>query len=440
MEFVKKFIPETILKIIRPFYHGALALLANRYFGHPSRSMVVVGITGTGGKSTTAQMLARILNQDGKKCGLITTVSYFDGDKEHINKHGLSMPGGWLLQKQLFEMKSKGCEYAVVECTSEGLAQNRHLGINFHMGIFTNLSPAHLEAHGGFNNYMKAKGKLFEAVSKAIHGTILVNIDDPNAGYFLSSQAKEKYCAGFNNWQTKYANLGYLAKITQNGFMLNGIEFQINLLGNFNKYNALLAASAAHILGVNLGASSQVLASFNYIRGRMEEVPNDLGIRIIVDYAPEPGDMLAVLSSLSQMPHKRIIHVFGATGGHRDKIKRFEFGKISAQYASEIIITNDDIYNSDPEEIAMNIELGIKDFEQGESLKSPESPVVINRRKILDRREAIYEALRIAEDGDIVLVTGKGSEQFLVLPRNKRVEWDEVRVVKQLLNEIPKDK
>ncbi len=428
MEFIKKLIPDAVLKSIRPFYHAVVAVIAGWYFGHPSREMIVIGVTGTAGKSTTVAMLARILNSNGRKCGFITTVSFFDGESEHINIHGLSMPGGWQLQKDLAVIRSMGCQYAVVECTSEGLAQNRHLGISFQMGVLTNLSPAHLETHGGFENYKKAKGKLFRVVAKQPSGVILVNLDDPNAGYFLSFNSKQKFGAGFKRWKTNVTDLRYLAIKTDFGFELNGVPFEVNLLGDFNKYNALLAASTASLLGVSLSQCALSIAEFSFIRGRMEEVKNNLGFKVIVDYAPEPADMEAALGAISQLPHKSIIHVFGSTGGHRDKAKRFEFGKISAGFADRIVITNDDVYNSDPQEIAENIELGIKNNE----LRKGEYEIV------LDRRGAIGKALSIAQAGDIVVITGKGSEQFLVLPGNRRVVWDEVEVVKQELNKLTK--
>ena len=166
MALIKKFIPKFILRFLRPIYHGLVAIVASFYFGHPSEKMIVVGITGTAGKSSTVAMLSHVLNLNRKKCGYTTTVNFFDGNSNFLNKHGLSMPGGWLLQKHLAQMLSNGCKYAVVECTSEGLAQNRHLGINFDVAVFTNLTKAHLLAHGTFGNYQEAKSKLFSQLEK----------------------------------------------------------------------------------------------------------------------------------------------------------------------------------------------------------------------------------------------------------------------------------
>ncbi len=440
-QFLKKYIiPESLLKTFRPFYHGLLALVADFYFGRPSSKMVVIGVTGTAGKSTTVQMLARILNyhsflnpspsRGGKayRCGFITTISFFDGEQEHINKHGLSMPGGPLLQKQLCAILDRGCKYAVVECTSEGLAQNRHLGINFDMAVFTNLSPAHLDNHGGsFEKYKQAKGKLFKAVGRENAGkAIVVNLDDGSAEYFLKFRAQKKVAVSFAGKESGLADQVFQAKEVDQGFELDGKKFEVKLFGKFNNQNAGLAAVAAKILGVSLTEAARAISNFDKIRGRMETVSSNRNIIIIVDYGCEPATIKAALLSAKELPHKKLIHVFGATGGHRDVGKRFEFGKISAELADEIIITNDDVYDSDPEEITKNIESGIRN----QKLRAGKYEI------ILDRQSAIRRALEIAQPGDVVLITGKGSEQFLVLPGNKRIVWDDVSVVKQELDKI----
>lgn len=425
MQFFKNLIPSIILKFIRPYYHGLMALVASIYYGNPSAKMVVVGITGTAGKSTTVQMLAHLLNTNNRKCGFITTVSFCDGKKEFINKHGLSMPGGWLLQKQLKTMLEHGCKYAIVECTSEGLAQNRHLGIKFDAAVLTNLSPAHIEAHGGFENYRKAKGKLFESLSAKGLGLSIVNGDDDNAEWFLQFEAKKKNKGGFMQHNNNNHNAHKISK----GFELEGINFEVKLPGTFNLYNALLAVVTAHELGVDYQQVANALSSFIKIRGRMEEVKNSRGFRIFVDYGCEPVSIKAALLAANSMPHQRLIHVFGSTGGHRDVVKRFLFGQISARLADVIIITNDDVYDSDPERIADDIVEGIRQVES-EKLK------VKSVLRHLDRRFAIAEALKMAEKNDTVLITGKGSEQFLVLPGNLRVEWDEVRVVNEEIKKL----
>ncbi len=510
MNLIKKIIPNTVLKFLRPYYHGFLAIVASWYFGNPSSKMIVVGVTGTAGKSTTVQMLSSILNyhphpasplkgEEGKQscgftpphfsdvkssdqvamelstkdtnvkstiksgAGFITTVSFFDGKTEYINKHGLSMPGGWLLQKQLRQILNNGCKYAVVECTSEGLAQNRHLGIKFDLAVLTNLSHAHIEAHGGFENYRKAKGKLFEAVSesasklvsvsagKQVSKTIIVNGDDENAEWFLQFNAEKKISTRLNitspnpsfkeegNSESsplskrELEGVSYIkANKLNDGFQIGNVTFQVKLPGEFNLYNALLATVTANQLGIKLEDSAKAISTFTKIRGRMEEVENNRGFKIFVDYGCEPVSIKAALMAASSLPHNKLIHVFGSTGGHRDVQKRFLFGQISAQIADTIIITNDDVYDSDPERIAEDIEEGINTV-----LREKRKEKRIERH--LDRRYAIAEALKLAKENDIVLITGKGSEQFLVLPGNHRIEWDEVSVAKEELNKNDKN-
>lgn len=438
MTFLKDLIPNSWLKFVRPYYHGFIAMVAGVYFGWPSQKLVVVGITGTAGKSTTAAMISRILNSDGKKCGYITTVNFFDGSTDYLNKHGLSMPGGWLLQKQLAKMVAAGCGYAIVECTSEGLTQNRHLGINFDVVVFTNLSHAHLEAHGSYGNYQAAKSRLFLALQSASKKDFFpkkmigVNLDDPMSGMFISFAADEKFGVTFKNIVVRGANKVYHAALSSGDaatkFNLDGVPFSLDLLGDFNAQNGALAAACANMLGVSLEKSSQALKNLHNIRGRMETVPNNLGITIIVDYGCEPASFKAAVEAAAQLPHNRLIHVFGATGGHRDVSKRFAFGKTSAQYADYIIITNDDVYDSDPKRIADNIKIGINQF----ALRKPGYEIV------LDRRSAMAKALSVAKKGDIILLAGKGSEQFLSLPGNKRIDWDEVSVIREELAKLSK--
>lgn len=439
MSSVKRLIPENILKLLRPYYHGFLAWAASVYFGHPGERMVVIGITGTAGKSTTTHMLAHILNNTGRRAGYITTVDFFDGTEAHMNKHGLSMPGGILLQRQLLAMVKNNCKFAIVECTSEGLAQNRHFGINFDMALFTNLSRAHLDSHGSFGNYHQAKSRLFSDLTK--YGRkgffpkkmIGVNFDDPMSGAYISFPADRKFGVTFTGIKIFDANKTFIGKHAVSDalrFTLDGVPFELGLLGEFNVKNAALAAAAASELGVGLAEAGKALKAFRGVRGRMEEVETGKDFKVIVDYGCEPASFRAAAESAAQLPHNRLVHVFGSTGGHRDREKRFDFGRISCQFADYIIVTNDDIYDSDPQEIARNIEQGIKDFK----LRRPPYEI------ILDRRSAISHALAIAQPNDVILITGKGSEQFLVLPGNKRIEWDECQVVREELVKLTSNK
>jgi UDP-N-acetylmuramoyl-L-alanyl-D-glutamate--2,6-diaminopimelate ligase len=423
-------IPKSLFRLLQPLYHGALSYIANTVLGSPSNHLYVIGVTGTAGKSTTVTMLAHILNHTGYKTGYITTVESYDGQHKNINKHGLSMQNEWLLAKSLKKFTENDCKYAVIECTSEGLAQNRHSGIKFMAALFTNLSPAHLDAHGSFENYRSAKGKLFSAVMPS--GIIGTNADDANVEYFLSFPAKIKF--GISWREDKSPQIAFPVLKATNievaeflSFTVENIKFKLQLKGSFNIPNALLAIGLAQHLGISLEESRQALASFGTVPGRMESIANNLGITIIVDYAPEPDALKHSLQASSLINHTKLIHVFGATGGHRDKGKAFLFGQISAQFTDIIIITNDDVYESDQNEIAQNIVNGINQITSS-TTKSPK--VIIE----LDRKQALAKALSIASANDLILVTGKGSEQFLVLPGNTRIEWDDRAIIKELLN------
>ncbi len=376
-------IPKSIFRLLQPAYHGMLALIAARYFDNPSKKLYVIGVTGTAGKSTTVIMTAHILNTAGKKTGYITTAGSSVGATTINNQHGLSMPGGWMMQKQLHEMVQNNCRYAIVECTSEGLAQNRHLGITFQAALFTNLSPAHIDSHGSFEKYRAAKGRLFKALEKTRTGiTILgVNADDPNSNYFAQFKAGRKFGVSMRaDLQhasefpiTRAKNVTVEDTIT---FTVDNTKYVLHLLGTFNITNALLGIEVAHQMGVPLEESASALSEFGKVPGRMEIIPNNRSIKIIVDYAPEPAAMQAALAAVDAMPHNRIIHVFGSTGGHRDVSKRFEFGKISACIADVIIITNDDVYDTDPEEIARNVQEGVKQITN----KASHVEIILNRK------------------------------------------------------------
>ena len=428
-KFIYTIVPSSILKALLPIYHSMLAHLANIYYGTPSNELFVIGVTGTAGKSTTVMMLSHILNSVGKKTGYVTTIGSSDGTDTFMNTQGLSMPGGPTLQKNLHDFFSKGCKYVVIEATSEGLAQNRHLGINFKAALFTNLSPAHLDSHGGFENYRTAKGKLFESLDGG--GIIGVNTDDPNYQYFLSFNAGKKFGTSTREDRLPQTSVPVIRAINiavgdKINFKVENTYFELNLKGSFNISNALLAIGMAQYIGVPLEESSEALRTFGTVPGRMETIPNKKSLTIIVDYAPEPEPLEQSLRTASILEHGKLIHVFGATGGHRDVAKRFEFGKISAKFADTIIITNDDVYDSSQEEIAENIKAGI---EQVNLQERKVTDIIVE----YDRRLAFKKALDIAESNDLILITGKGSEQFLVLPGDKRINWDDRKVIKELL-------
>lgn len=439
-DLIKKLLPTKFLKAARPYYHGLLAIFGQWRWGWPSEKLVVIGVTGTSGKSTTINLLAQILNKNGYKTGFSTSANYSLGEEIFVNNTQLSMPSGWTLAKLLNQMVSKGCKYAIVEATSEGLAQNRHAGMRFDIALATNLAPAHIDSHGNFEKYRSAKAKLFFALAQ--HGKksffnkkiIGANLDNEAALYFLEFPADKKFGISFDSTKRPPANVNLYApawlKLSSGiNFELGDANFQLPLMGEFNAYNALLAIACACELGIKVEDSARALADFKQMPGRMEQIPNTRGINIFVDFAPEPHGMQSALSSLLTEPGQKIIHIFGSTGGTRDAGKRFEFGKISAKFANSIIVTNDDVYDSNPNVIAQNVVEGINSV-------PPEEKKAVDVIIMLDRRTAIAQGLRQARPGDTLIITGKGTEQFLILPGNKKIAWDDKTVVLEELAKI----
>ena len=261
-KIIKALIPEFIIK----FYHLIIAYLASFIYGNPSNDLIVIGVTGTAGKSTVVNLIADILQESGKKVGASTTFNFRIGEKEFENKIRMTMPGRFILQKWLYKMKKDNCEIAVIEVTSQGLDQFRHKGINFDLVLFNNISKEHIEAHKGFDNYLKAKQKLFKHLykmpkkkinGKKIKKTSIVNIDDKHAKDFLKYPADKKY--GFTIKKEKARDNVKLVKGKDIKLDLSGIDFKVehteihlNLLGKFNIYNSLAAISTAKALKISL--------------------------------------------------------------------------------------------------------------------------------------------------------------------------------------------
>ena len=401
-ELIKKFIPSFLLN----WYHFVLAFLGAVLYRFPSRRLKVIGVTGTNGKSTVVNLTTKILETAGYKVASLSSIKFKIGTKEWKNTLKMTMPGRLKLQRFLRQAVNSGCQYAVLEVTSEGIKQHRHKFIYFEIAVFTNLSPEHIEAHGGFEKYRKAKGKLFQATKK-IH---IINIDDKNAEYFLQFPAKEKYLYQFKNQNAKIKIIDQNSKILKE---IDNLKIKLALPGEFNYHNALAAICAGLSQGVSLESCRKAVEEVREIPGRMEEVIS-APFKVIVDYAFTPNALEKVYQTLKP-ENGKIIAVLGACGGGRDKWKRPVLGKIAAKYCNEIIVTNEDPYDEDPMEIIEQVVKGA-----GEKAK-----------KILDRREAIREALKLAKAGDVVVITGKGCEPWICVVKGKKIPWDDRKVVKE---------
>jgi UDP-N-acetylmuramoyl-L-alanyl-D-glutamate--2,6-diaminopimelate ligase len=391
---LKKFLPNFLLS----FYHFILAFLGALIYGFPSKKLVLIGVTGTNGKTTTSEMIASIFEKAGKKVALSNSIRFKIGEKEEINKLRMTMPGRFFIQRFLKKAVKGNCQYAIVEVTSEGIKQYRHKFLDFKVAVFTNLTPEHIEAHGSFEKYREAKGKLFQA-TKEIH---IINTEDKNSDYFLKFPAKIKITYGLKNGEINLKNT----------------KVKLKIPGEFNLYNALAAISVAISQGIDKDVAIKALEEFNGVPGRMEEVISK-PFKVIVDYAFTPNALEKVYQTLKnfklQISNTRLICVLGSAGGGRDKWKRPVLGELAAKYCDEVIVTNEDPYNENPWKIIEQVAAGTKG----------------KARKILDRREAIKEALKLAKEGDIVVITGKGCEPSICVAGGKKIPWDDRKVVRE---------
>ena len=406
---MKKLIPKFVFQI----YHHLLALIGAVIYGFAAKELIMIGVTGTNGKSTVVHLITEILEKSGQKVASLSSIRFKIGDKEEKNMLKMTMPGRFKLQKFLRQAVNAGCKYMVLEVTSEGIKQFRHKFIDFDGAVFTNLTKEHIEAHKGFENYKKAKGKLFEALEKSpkTNKFAVLNSDDENSAYFDKLFSGKKYFYAIKKQKTE---------ITPDKIGLK----PDNLLGEFNLYNALAAYGAGTALGIGKNRVLETLNKAKGIPGSLEMVI-EKPFKVFVDYAHTPDGLENVYKTLG----KDLICVLGSTGGGRDKWKRPEMGKIAANYCKNIILTNEDPYDENPESIINEIEAG---FSQIRNSKFE----IRNLYKILDRREAINKAFSLAQKGDLVIITGKGCEPWMCVANNKKIAWDDREVAKKEFKKI----
>lgn len=388
-------------------------MLGAAIYGFPSQAMRVIAVTGTKGKSTTVYMISKIFEEQGLSVAAVGSLGFKIKERTWPNTLKMTLPGRLKLQKFLYQAKKAGCRYVVLEATSEGIVQNRLAGVKIDCAVFTNLHREHLESHGSFENYMAAKQKLFLKTGN-IH---VLNIDDPYFEKFANFTAQHKVTYG-KKW----------GMITSEKLKTKNEKLNLKLLGDFNEYNALAALAVAHAYNLDMNKAVASLNSIKSIPGRMEIIHAPKGFNVIIDYAHTPDSLELVYKTLRNQPHisveveprNKLICVLGAAGGGRDKWKRPEFGKIAAKYCNEVILTNEDPYDENPEAILEQIASG---FSQTE-----------NYTKILDRKEAIRKALVLAQVDDIVVITGKGSENLMAVAGGKKISWSDKEIVLELLS------
>jgi len=416
-------------------YHWFWAFFSSLIYRSSSKDLILIGVTGTSGKSTTVELIYQILKEAGYRVAFFSSIWEVVNEERKKNLYQMTMPGRGILQKFLKKAKKAGCQYAIIEVTSEGILQHRHRFLNFNVAVFLNLHKEHIERHGSFENYKKAKGKLFKSI-KEIH---ILNYDDENINYFLQFPANKKYLFGvekkYTQEKNQQDNIEFVRaekiEIKENGssFLVGNTLFNIHLPGSFNIYNSLAAICVGLSQNISFEVCKLALEKTKKIPGRMEVVI-EKPFKVIVDLAHTPHALEEVYKLISQdkTSRGRIIGVFGSAGGGRDKWKRPEMAKVVAKYVDFAIICNEDPYDENPDEILNNIEDGFKEV----GFK--------NYKKIKDRKKAIRESLKIAQDGDIVVITGKGSEPWLSVNSKKTIYWDEPGIIKKIYAELKSTK
>ena len=374
----------------------ALGMAASNFFGNPSRSLKLVGVTGTNGKTTIASLLYRMFIKLGYKCGLFSTVCNYINDKELAATH--TTPDPVQLNSLLAQMVEAGCDYAFMEVSSHSADQKRIAGLKFAGGIFTNLTHDHLDYHKTFDNYLAAKKSFFDSLPADAFA--LVNADDKNGRIMLQNCKARHYTFSVR------AMADFRCNIIEQGFegmelKIQGEEVWTRFIGDFNASNLLAVYAASELLGASKKEILTILSDLHSVAGRLEVIKSPAGISGIVDYAHTPDALLNVIDTINKIREGgvQLITVVGA-GGDRDRTKRPEMAAISAEGSTKVILTSDNPRSEDPEKILDDMEAGITPDLKRKTLR------------IADRHEAIKTAVMLANSGDVILIAGKGHETY----------------------------
>ncbi len=432
---IKKIIPKKLLNLRHLFFawYGAYK------YAFPSEDLLVIGITGTSGKSSTTYFLRQMLEAQGFKVGSLSTIDFYVGGENKLNDQKMTMLGKYKIQKYLREMVNKKCDIAIVETTSEGAVQYRHRFINYDMMILTNLYPEHIDSHGSFENYKGAKLGIFDYVAhckrKILHDKKFTTLHDD----CCEEIQKIAIVNGTSEYAAEFLQYPFERKCTFGDDLTNissdatGLHFEINnkkfdapLYGEHNVFNIAAALVVLHQLGISLENAQAAVKKLRGPEGRLEFITEaeKHGFKVIVDYAFEPVAIEKLYGVVKQLHPARVIHVFGSTGGGRDKARRFSVGEYVGNHADICIITDEDPYEDDPMEIINDVAGAVAKTGKIENK---------NFFTVLDRAEAIQKAIALAQIGDLILVTGKGSEQGMMV-KGGMIPWDDRTVVRDAIS------
>ncbi|MFC7681554.1 UDP-N-acetylmuramoyl-L-alanyl-D-glutamate--2,6-diaminopimelate ligase [Paenibacillus sp. GCM10028914] len=417
-------LPQVIVKDCR----FAMAILADKFYGHPSQRMTIIGVTGTNGKTTTTYLIDKIMSDFGLKTGLIGTIQMkVDGKKLPMSG---TTPEALELQKSLSAMVQAGTQLCIMEVSSHALEQGRVKGTDFRTAVFTNLTQDHLDYHNSVEEYQSAKGLFFSRLGNAFakdskeRKYAILNADDKASVPFAKLTAAEVITYGINEKaDVRASNITITAQGTS--FHVDtfrgSTEISLKMIGKFNVYNTMAAIAAALIEKVPLQDIKKSLESIPGVEGRVEAVDAGQPYAVIVDYAHTPDGLDNVLRTVKEFAQRRILTVFGC-GGDRDRTKRPIMGKIAAELSDIVLITSDNPRSENPELILKDIEAGLQ--EEGVSEEC--------YHLIVDRRQAIKKAIEMASPGDVVLIAGKGHETYQLIA-GKVYDFDDRIVAKEAI-------
>ena len=419
---------KNLLKKITPAgvfdrYYYLVAMLGALRYNFPSRKLFVIGVTGTKGKSSVTEMIAAILEEAGITVAVASTIRFAIGPDSEPNLFKMTMPGRFFLQRFLSRAYSRGATHAIVEMTSEGAKQYRHAGIELDALVFTNLQPEHLESHGGLQKYAEAKLSLAKHLEQSPKRPryMVANADDPYGKDFLATQVE--VCAPFSladaePYSTDERSVRFMWR--------RGELFTVPLPGVFTIKNVLAALTLCNAMGIPSRTMKKALEHIKPIAGRAERVEMGQPFTVVVDYAHTPDSLRAIFEayaspSSSSSKNKKIIGIIGSTGGGRDTWNRPEKGKVAEEFCDMVFITNEDPYDEDPQKILESIAKGFTKTKP---------------HLILERRKAIREALKEASSGDVVLITGKGTDPYIMGAKGSKEPWSDKKVAEEELAKL----
>lgn len=420
-EFLPKEIKEEVTYVVVDDTSTALAIMAANFYDNPSGNLKLVGITGTNGKTTVATLLYQLFKKAGYKVGLLSTVRIMVDNVEYKATH--TTPDSLTINKYLKQMNDEGVEYCFMEVSSHGIHQNRTKGLQFLGGVFTNLTHDHLDYHETFSEYRDVKKRFFDALPKSAFA--LVNGDDKNATFMLQNCNAKQYKYALKS----YAD--YKTRILENqlsGLLLklNDIEVWTRLIGHFNAYNITAIYATAELLGLEKVEILRLISELESVSGRFQYFISEEKITAIVDYAHTPDALKNVLETINAIRTKNeeLITVVGC-GGDRDKTKRSKMGNIASALSTKVIFTSDNPRSEVPEKIIEDIEKGVAPQNFKKTLS------------ISDRKQAIKTACQIAQPNDIILIAGKGHENYQEI-KGERFDFDDFIIVEDLLKQLEK--